>query len=127
MFANKNKLPKRTYSRKPMEFDLEEFIKYYDNLTDEQWDILIDLCAKQGYDIRCIHGYKKDMGDRFTILFIYEVLDVLLALEDCAKYISRIDGPETWFWDGQVKKDIQERYERFGLPIPKYWRELLWT
>lgn len=122
----RNGLPKRTYSRKPMKFSLDDFIKYYDNLTDEQWNVLIGLCAKQGYDIRCIYGYKKEFGDEFTVLFADEILNPLLVLERCAGYMSVRDSFVEYQGDVQAQQVIEKRYANYGLPIPDYWRKRLW-
>lgn len=77
-------------------------------------------------DIRSVLCYKKEYEDEndFTIEDLPEIIDVLLYLDDASAlmpikdmYISRPDF---------MRELITDRYTRFQLPIPKYWRERLW-
>lgn len=108
-------------------FDYEKFVSHYDNLSEAEWLSVIQDAADKGYDIRSVLCYKKeyDGEDDFTIEDLPEIIDVLLALDGAAAlmpckdmHISRPDF---------LRELITDRYARFQLPIPEYWRERLWS
>lgn len=109
-------------------FDLREFLDYYDGLTDEEWNTVVQEMAELGYDIRCVFAYKKRRGSDFTISILHEIYEPLLAANQVLDLV---------FWrdllyfetpmDKEDRKDsVVALYREFGLPIPQYWRDKLW-
>lgn len=112
-------------------FDSDKFCEHYNHLSVEEWeDVIVDMMNK-GYDIRSVLCYKKRDGLDFDVSHYDEILDPLLVVDGSKDffYFGMLDGPYAIF--GQEKLDMQksvvDRYKQFELPIPQYWRNLLWT
>ena len=108
-------------------FDYDKFVTHYDNLSEDEWRAVIQDALDKGYDIRSVLCYKKEYEDErdFTIEDLPEIIDVLLCMDGASAlmplkdtYISRPDF---------MRELITDRYARFQLPVPEYWRERLWS
>ncbi len=111
-----------------VDFDCQKFIRYYDGLSVDEWKSVILDMADRGFDIRCVLHYKKLYGDEFTLRLVPEVLEPLY----CACGVDEfIDWKQKFYcepWeDADLRKTLVEMYSSWELPIPQYWRNLLWT
>lgn len=116
------------FNKRQAAFDYQRFVDHYNNLSDEEWQQVVDDCAKKGYDIRCVWKYKEEVGGMFNPTFniqhVCELESVLLYLDGASDfgYVNPL-SPEDL---EHFKTCIPVRYERWGLPVSTYWRELLW-
>lgn len=111
-----------------VKFDCQAFIQYYDGLSVVEWKSLILDMADRGFDIRCVLHYKKLYADEFTLRLVPEVLEPLY----CACGVDDFVDWKQKFWCepwecSDLRQTLMEKYSSWGLPIPQYWRDLLWT
>lgn len=110
------------------QFDYWGFVNYYNGLSVDEWkEVILDM-ANKGYDIRCILHYKKLRGERFTVVTVHEVFEPLLDANGVGDLIGFQEKFYVEPWqEADLRNVLVERYTSFGLPIPEYWRNMLWT
>lgn len=117
------------FNKRQSAFDYQRFVDHYNNLSDEEWQQVVEDCAKKGYDIRCVWKYKEEVGGMFNPTFdirrVYELESVLLYLDGASDFgcwtVSFPDDVE------RAKSVISAKYDSWGLPVSTYWRNLLWN
>lgn len=117
-------------------FDVQKFLDHYDNLSNKEWQAVIDDMMKIGYDIRSVLCYKHDFvnddiarlrGKKFTIEPYEEIVKPLMKVDGCIEFAGYNSPLQFDDYEAeQERKSIIQNYQEFGLPIPKYWKELLW-
>ena len=95
-------------------------------MTDEEWDVAIEMAAKKGYDISNIKPYIRVYGGGYAFrpMGLEEVREQLLKLHGFNEPMS-----STGYDDRTIeeqRRDTEEFYARMGLPVPEYWRAKLW-
>lgn len=105
-------------------FDYDKFISHYDGLSEDEWCDVIREAEEMGYDIRSVLYYKKEYGDDFTIENLLEIVNPLLAMDGANTFLQL--GPIHYDYLKPMQEEISERYARWGLPIPEYWKLRLW-
>lgn len=113
------------YAKCRNKFDCDKFISYYDSLSEDEWRDVIREAEKMGYDIRSVLYYKAEHGDDFTIEDLLEIVNPLLEMDGAGAFLQL--GPVFYDYPEPVRERVTENYNRWGLPIPEYWRERLWT
>lgn len=105
-------------------FDYSKFVEHYNNLSDSEWQEVIKAAAKLGYDIRSVLHYKKERGDGFDVEFLYEIISPLLCMDGASAF--GYEDEIVYDYPEPMREEISERYARWGLPIPEYWKLRLW-
>lgn len=120
----------KVYNQCWNKFDSDKFCEHYNNLSVAEWKFVISDMATKGYDIRSVLCYKERDGLDFNIGHYDEILDSLLVVDGSKDffYFGMLDGPYAIFGQEKIdmRKAVVDRYEQFKLPVPQYWRNLLW-
>lgn len=110
------------------QFDYWGFVNYYNNLSVDEWKKVIFDMANKGYDIRCVLHYKKLCGEQFTVVTVHEVFEPLLDANGVGDLVGFQEKFYVEPWEASGLRDsLIKSYGEWGLPIPQYWRNLLWT
>lgn len=108
-------------------FRLIEFLDYYNTLTDEEWDAVIEMAAKKGYDISNVKAYIRVYGSNpgFEPMNLEEVCEQLLVFHGRNEPMSATCTGAVSI--EEERRNTEEFYASMGLPVPDYWRARLWS